>query len=81
MNDFRKLKIPKREKLEVQITDGTEEHNIVYIITSLSTIKGDNISKNFRLYAVRSQDNSLDLVEKHDDNPDFNYFKETRCGL
>ena len=50
MNDFRKLAIPKKERLEVQLTDGTEEHNISYIITSLATIKGAEIFKNFRLY-------------------------------
>ena len=81
MTDFKKLRIPKREKLEVQLLDGTENHNIVYVITSLSTIKGNDILKNFRLYAVMDEDGALDLVEKHDDNPDFNYFKETRCGL
>lgn len=43
MTDFRKLAIPKRERLEVQLMDGTEEHNILYIITSLATIKGAEI--------------------------------------
>ena len=28
MNDFRKLAIPKKERLEVQLTDGTEEHDL-----------------------------------------------------
>lgn len=81
MNDFRKLAIPKRERLEVQLLDGTEEHNIVYVITSLATIKGNDILKNFRLYAVLDENGTLDLIEKRDNNPDFNYFKETRCGI
>ena len=54
MNDFQKLAIQKRERLEVQLADGTEEHNILYIITSLATIKGAVIFKNFRLYSVGS---------------------------
>lgn len=54
MNDFQKISIPKKERLEVQLTDGTEEHNILYIITSLATIKGAEIFKNFRLYSVGS---------------------------
>lgn len=45
MVDFSKLAIPKKERLEVQLTDGTEEHNINYVITSLATIKGDKIYK------------------------------------
>lgn len=47
MVDFSKLAIPKKERLEVQLTDGTEEHNINYVITSLATIKGDKIYKTF----------------------------------
>ena len=43
MNDFQKLAIQKKERLEDQLTDGTEEHNILYIITSLATIKGTEI--------------------------------------
>lgn len=54
MNNFRKLAVSKKERLEVQLTDGTEEHNILYIITSLATIKGAEIFKNFRLYSVGS---------------------------
>lgn len=53
MNDFRKLAIPKKERLEVQLTDGTEEHDILYIITSLATIKGAEIFKNFRFVFCR----------------------------
>lgn len=63
MNDFRKLAIPKKERLEVQLIDGTEEHNIKYIITSLATIKGDKIFKNFRLYSVED-DARLTQLEK-----------------
>lgn len=79
MNDFRKLKIPKREKLEVQLTDGTEEHNIVYVITSLATIKGDEIFKNFRLYSVHD-DGLLELIEKRDGDPYFETLKGTGYG-
>ena len=76
MTDFKKLRIPKREKLEVQLLDGTEEHNIRGVITSLATIKGDEIFKNFRLYSV-NDDGSLDLIEKRDNNPYFDYLKGT----
>ena len=48
MVDFSKLAVPKKERLEVQLTDGTEEHNILYIITTLATIKGAEIFTNFR---------------------------------
>lgn len=63
MVDFSKLAIPKKERLEVQLTDGTEEHNINYVITSLATIKGDKIYKNFRLYSV-ADDGQLTQLEK-----------------
>ena len=76
MNDFRKLAIPKRERLEVQLTDGTEEHNILCIITSLATIKGSKIFKNFRLYSVGSA-GELDLLEKRDGDPYFDKLKGT----
>lgn len=76
MTDFRKLAIPKRERLEVQLTDGTEEHNIVYVITSLATIKGDKIFKNFRLYKTL-ENGTLNLIEKKDENPYFESLKGT----
>lgn len=76
MNDFRKLAIPKKERLEVQLTDGTEEHDIVYIVTSLATIKGDEIFKNFRLYSV-AEDGKLTQLEKRDGNPYFESLKGT----
>lgn len=76
MTDFRKLAIPKKERLEVQLIDDTEEHNIKYIITSLATIKGDNIFKNFRLYSVED-DGRLTQVEKRDSDPYFNALKGT----
>ena len=76
MNDFRKLAIPKKERLEVQLTDGTEEHNIKYVITSLTTIKSDKIFKNFRLYSVAG-DGKLTLIEKQDSAPYFNALKGT----
>ena len=76
MNDFHKLTVPKKERLEVQLTDGTEEHNIKYVITSLATIKGDDIFKNFRLYSV-SDDGKLTQLEKRDNNPYFDVLKGT----
>ena len=76
MNDFRKLDIQKKERLEVQLTDGTEEHNILYIITSLATMKGDEIFKNFRLYSVGSA-GELNLLEKRDGDPYFNKLEGT----
>jgi hypothetical protein len=76
MNDFRKLAIPKKERLEVQLIDGTEEHNIKYIITSLATIKGDKIFKNFRLYSVED-DARLTQLEKRDTDPYFESLKGT----
>ena len=76
MNDFRKIAIPKRERLEVQPQDGTEEHNILYIITSLATIKGEEIFKNFRLYSVGSA-GELELLEKRDGDPYFSKLKGT----
>lgn len=76
MVDFRKLAIPKKERLEVQLTDGTDEHNIIYIITSLATIKGDKIFKNFRLYSV-ADDGQLTQLEKQDGAPYFDALKGT----
>lgn len=76
MNDFRKLAIPKKKRLEVQLIDGTEEHNIKYIITSLATIKGDKIFKNFRLYSVED-DARLTQLEKRDSDPYFESLKGT----
>ena len=76
MNDFWKLAIPKKKRLEVQLIDGTEEHNIKYIITSLATIKGDKIFKNFRLYSVED-DARLTQLEKRDSDPYFESLKGT----
>lgn len=68
--DFRNLKIPKDEKLEVQLLDGTKEHNICHIITSLARIRGDKIVKNFKLYKV-NDDSTLEFLEKKDSSPEF----------
>ena len=76
LTDFRKLAIQKKERLEVQLTDCTEEHNILYIITSLATIKGAEICKNFRLYSVGSA-GELNLLEKRDGDPCFIELKGT----
>lgn len=76
MVDFSKLAVPKKERLEVQLTDGTEEHNINYVITSLATIKGDKIYKNFRLYSV-ADDGQLAQLEKRDGDPYFDALKGT----
>lgn len=71
MNDFRKLRLPKQEKLEVQWLDGSEEKNIIYVITSLAKIKKEKIVKSFRLYEVK-ENGSLLLIEKKD-SPDFDF--------
>lgn len=76
MNDFQKIAVPKKERLEVQLRDGTEENNINYIITSLATIKGDKIYKNFRLYSV-ANDGQLTQLEKRDGDPYFEMLKGT----
>ena len=76
MNDFQKMTIPKKEHLEVQLIDGIEEHNVKYVITSLATIKGDEIFKNFRLYSV-ADDGQLTQLEKRDGNPYFDALKGT----
>ena len=76
MNDFQKMIIPKKERLEVQLIDGTEEHNVKYVITSLATIKGDKIDKNFRLYSV-ADDGQLTQLEKRDGDPYFDALKGT----
>lgn len=76
MNELQKMTIPKKERLEVQLIDGTEEHNINYVITSLATIKGDKIYKNFRLYSV-DDDGRLTQIEKRDSDPYFNALKGT----
>ncbi|WP_270563630.1 hypothetical protein [Faecalibacterium prausnitzii] len=76
MNDLQKLAIPKKERLEVQLIDGTEEHNVKYVITSLATIKGDDIFKNFRLYSV-GDDGRLTQIEKRDSDPYFSALKGT----
>lgn len=76
MNDFQKIAVPKKERLEVQLRDGTEEHNINYIITSLATIKGDKIYKNFCLYSV-ANDGQLTQLEKRDGDPYFEMLKGT----
>lgn len=76
MNSIQKLQVPKNEKLEVQLMDGTEDHNIMYVITSLSTIKGKDILKNFRLYSV-DDNGKLDLIERRDADPYFDKLRGT----
>ena len=76
MTSSPKLTIPKKERLEVQLHDGTEEHNIKYVITSLATIKGDKIYKSFRLYSV-TDDGQLTQLEKQDGAPYFDALKGT----
>lgn len=74
-SDISALKIPSREKLEVQMHDDSEEKNLTYIITSLASIKGDAVTKNFRLYKV-SDNQTLLLIEKRDGSPEFEALKE-----
>lgn len=64
MNNFKQLKIPNNERLEVQLLDGTDEHNIDYIITSEAKLAGRNeIIKMFKLYSV-DEDGKLSFIEK-----------------
>lgn len=76
MTSSHNFAISKKERLEVQLIDGTEEHNVKYVITSLATIKGDEIFKNFRLYSV-GDDGRLMQVEKRDADPYFESLKGT----
>ena len=76
MVDFHKIGIPKKERVEVQLLDSTEEHNLKYVITSLATIKGEDVFKNFRLYSM-GDDGKLTLLEKHDTSPYFDALKGT----
>ena len=76
MTSLHNFAIPKKERLEVQLIDGTEEHNVKYVITSLATIKGDKIYKNFRLYSV-ADDGQLIQLEKRDGDPYFESLKGT----
>lgn len=64
MTDWTKLKIPSKERLNVQLLDGTDQHNIKQIITSIATIKGDTVTYLFKLYKV-NEDGSLTLLEKN----------------
>lgn len=77
MNRLGELRIPRNEKLEVQLMDGSEHHNIQYVITSLSIIKGNAVLKNFRLYSV-NESGELALLEKRDSDP---YFEKLRGTL
>lgn len=75
MNDFKQLKIPNNERLEVQLLDGTEEHNIDYIITSEAKLTGKNeIIKMFKLYFV-DKDGKLSFLEKERTPLDFKTLK------
>jgi hypothetical protein len=71
MTDYRLLKIPSREHLDVQILDGTQEHHILQIITSKSRdIRPDRTLYTFKLYDVGS-DGSLMFLEKNENEPKF----------
>lgn len=70
MNNWHQLKIPPREHLEVQILDGTQQHNIVKVITSLAAVRGDQVSYLFKLYQVLA-DGSLKLLAKNPKEPTF----------
>lgn len=71
MNDFKQLKIPNNERLEVQLLDGTDEHNIDYIITSEAKLTGRNeVIKMFMLYSV-DKNGKLTFLEKRRTPLDF----------
>lgn len=71
MTDYRLLKIPSREHLDVQILDGTQEHHILQIITSKARdIRPDRTLYTFKLYDVGS-DGSLMFLEKNENEPKF----------
>lgn len=74
------IEIPKRERVEVQLHDRTDQHNLLYLITSLASIKGDSISKNFRLYRVDPL-GTLELIEKKDGEPSFEFLRGTEYDL
>lgn len=70
MIDWKKLKIPTKEHINVQILHSTT-HQILQVITSkVRDIRPDKTLYTFKLYDVNS-DGTLTLLEKNDDEPKF----------
>ena len=70
MTDWKKLKIPPKEHINVQILHSTT-HKILQVITSkVRDIRPDKTLYTFKLYDVNS-DGTLTLLEKNDEEPKF----------
>ena len=77
MTDYTKLKIPSKERLDVQILDGTPAHEIVQIITAkVREVRTDKVLYTFKLYDVDDK-GKLTLLETNDSEPKF---KKERKG-
>lgn len=77
MTDYLKLKIPSKERLDVQILDGTPAHKIVQIITAkVREVTTDKVLYTFKLYDVDDK-GKLTLLETNDSEPKF---KKERKG-
>ena len=78
MTDYTKLKIPSKERLDVQILDGTCAHEIVQIITAkVREVRTDKVLYTFKLYDVDDK-GKLTLLETNDSEPKFK--KERRAA-
>lgn len=70
MIDWKKLKIPPKEHINVQILHSTT-HQILQVITSkVRDVRPDKTLYTFKLYDVNS-DGTLTPLEKNDDEPKF----------
>ena len=77
MTDYTKLKIPSKERLDVQILNGTPAHKIVQIITAkVREVTTDKVLYTFKLYDVDDK-GKLTLLETNDSEPKF---KKERKG-
>lgn len=77
MTEYLKLKIPSKERLDVQILDGTSAHKIVQIITAkVREVRTDKVLYTFKLYDVDDK-GKLTLLETNDSEPKF---KKERKG-
>ena len=77
MTDYLKLKIHSKERLDVQILDGTPAHKIVQIITAkVREVTTDKVLYTFKLYDVDDK-GKLTLLETNDSEPKF---KKERKG-
>lgn len=70
MTDWKKLKIPPKEHINVQILHNAT-HQILQVITSkVRDIRPDKTLYTFKLYDVNA-DGTLTLLEKNDEEPKF----------